>query len=62
MRQTTLRRLWAVCMLLLAIGTLALSVPNIFQITIPDSLKITVGICDLMILPVLVYTSLKLSK
>ncbi|MCH5274156.1 MAG: hypothetical protein J1E35_10810 [Lachnospiraceae bacterium] len=61
MENKKMRILWAVSLLVLSIGTLVLSVPNIFGIEVPGTVRIIVGLCDLATVPVLVYTSIKLN-
>lgn len=52
--------LWALCLIVIAAGTLALSIPNIIGIEKPFLLRMIVGICDIAATPILVFTSVRL--
>ena len=54
--------MWSVSLLTISIVTLILAFSNIFGIELPNVLKILLGIIDLVVLPILVYTSVKAKK
>ena len=51
--------LWGVSLLTIGVITLVISFSNIFGVELPDVLKIVLGVTDLAMLFVLVYTSIK---
>lgn len=51
--------LWGVSLLTIGVITLVISFSNIFGVELPDVLKIVLGVTDLVMLFVLVYTSIR---
>lgn len=51
---------WVISLLVISICTLIISITNIIGADIPDMLKRILGVAELVSLPVLAYTSVKL--
>ena len=51
---------WAVSLIVIGICTLIISITNIIGAELPDMLKRILGVAELVSLPVLAYTSVKL--
>ena len=51
---------WAISLLVISICTLIISITNIIGADIPDMLKQILGVAELVALPVLAYTSVKM--
>ena len=51
---------WAISLLVISIVTLVIAFSNIFGVELPDVLKRVLGVIDLIALPVLAYSSVKL--
>ncbi|MCR5110791.1 MAG: hypothetical protein K6B38_07760 [Ruminococcus sp.] len=51
---------WAISLLVISICTLIISITNIIGADIPDMLKRILGVAELVSLPVLAYTSVKM--
>ncbi|MBQ1518274.1 MAG: hypothetical protein IIZ53_00290 [Ruminococcus sp.] len=56
------RILWSVSLLFIACVTLIIAVSNMASLELPDIAKRILGIIDLLSIPVLVYSSIKLRK
>ena len=56
------RILWRVSLLFIACVTLIIAVSNMASLELPDIAKRILGIIDLLSIPVLVYSSIKLRK
>ena len=56
------RILWSASLLIIACVTFIISVSNMASLELPDIAKRIVGIIDLLSIPVLVYSSIKLRK
>ena len=54
--------LWRVSLLFIACVTLIIAVSNMASLELPDIAKRILGIIDLLSIPVLVYSSIKLRK
>ena len=54
--------LWRVSLLIIACVSLIIAVSNITSLELPDIAKRILGIIDLLSIPVLVYSSIKLRK
>lgn len=51
---------WSISLLVIGICTLIISISNIIGAELPDMLKRILGVTELVSLPVLVYTSVKM--
>ena len=51
---------WTISLLVISICTLIISITNIIGADIPDMLKRILGVAELVSLPVLAYTSVKM--
>lgn len=51
---------WGISLLVIGICTLIISITNIIGADIPDMLKRILGVAELVSLPVLAYTSVKM--
>lgn len=51
---------WVISLLVISICTLIISITNIIGADIPDMLKRILGVAELVSLPVLAYTSVKM--
>ena len=51
---------WVISLLVISICTLIISITNIIGAYIPDMLKRILGVAELVSLPVLAYTSVKM--
>jgi len=51
---------WSVSLIVIGICTLIISITNIIGADIPDMLKRILGVAELVSLPVLAYTSVKM--
>ena len=56
------RILWRVSLLIIACVSLIIAVSNMASLELPDIAKRVLGIIDLLSIPVLVYSSIKLRK
>lgn len=56
------RILWSVSLLIIACVTLIIAVSNMTSLELPDIAVRILGILDLLSIPVLVYSSIKLRK
>lgn len=54
--------MWSISLLVISIVTLVITLTNIFGIELPNTLRILLGVIDLVALPVLIYTSIKSKK
>ena len=54
--------LWRVSLLIIACVSLIIAVSNMTSLELPDIAKRILGIIDLLSIPVLVYSSIKLRK
>lgn len=55
-----MKRLWAACLIVISLNALILAVPNLWGQKISDIVTLIIGGLDLVVCPILVYTSLKL--
>lgn len=55
-----LRLLWSVSLLLISCITITSAGCNIFSIELPDLVKRIMGVLDLLAIPVLIFSSIKL--
>lgn len=62
MSKKTNNILWGVSLIVLAIGTLINSFRYIFDLNMPDKWTVVIGVVDLVMIFVLVYTSVKKVK
>lgn len=62
MEQIKLKRIWAVCLFIIGIATFIIGVNNILGNPLPDSIIRLSGIFDLIVLPIFVYTVVKLIR
>ncbi|MGN1303523.1 MAG: hypothetical protein ACI4YB_00670 [Oscillospiraceae bacterium] len=51
--------IWGICLIVISVVTLIISISNIIGAELPDILIRILGITDLCILPVFIYTSVK---
>ena len=56
------RILWSVSLLIITCVSLIIAVSNMASLELPDIAKRVLGIIDLLSIPVLVYSSIKLRK
>ena len=56
------RILWSVSLLIISCVSLIIAVSNMASLELPDIAKRVLGIIDLLSIPVLVYSSIKLRK
>ena len=56
-----MRLIWSICLIVIAIGTLANVLPQLFGKRLPDAFLFFFAVCDLIAVPFLVYTSMKLN-
>ena len=56
------RILWSVSLFIIACVSLIIAVSNMASLELPDIAKRILGIIDLLSIPVLVYSSIKLRK
>lgn len=54
------RTLWSVSLLLISCITLIIVISNMASLELPDMVKRVLGVIDLLAIPVLVYSSVKL--
>ena len=57
-----IRILWSVSLLIITCVSLIIAVSNMASLELPDIAKRVLGILDLLSIPVLVYSSIKLRK
>ena len=57
-----IRILWSVSLLIITCVSLIIAVSNMASLELPDIAKRVLGIVDLLSIPVLVYSSIKLRK
>ena len=57
-----IRILWSVSLLIITCVSLIIAVSNMASLELPDIAKRVLGIIDLLSIPVLVYSSIKLRK
>ena len=57
-----IRILWSVSLLIIGCVSLIIAVSNMASLELPDIAKRVLGIIDLLSIPVLVYSSIKLRK
>lgn len=57
-----IRILWSVSLLIISCVSLIIAVSNMASLELPDIAKRVLGIIDLLSIPVLVYSSIKLRK
>lgn len=62
MSKKTNNILWGISLIVLAIGTLINSFRYIFDLNMPDKWTVVIGVVDLVMIFVLVYTSVKKVK
>ncbi len=62
MNAKIIRALWSISLIGIGIATLLLAVANVAAITPPDTLVRILGVVDLLLLPVLAFSSLKKAK
>lgn len=55
-------RMWAISLFVIGIDTIVIAGASIVGIDIPDAIHRTLGIIELIALPVLVYTTVKRTK
>ena len=51
--------LWATSLFVIAIVSLILTIMSIAKFAMPDALRITLGVLDLIAIPVLVFTTVR---
>lgn len=59
MKQRKVTKLWGISLLVISICSLILSISSMIGVELPDALKITIGILDLIAVPILVYSTVK---
>ena len=59
MKTDKLNLVWGICLIIIGLGALIISLSNVFDLDIPDSVKRPIGIVDLITLPVLAFTTVK---
>lgn len=59
MENKKMKILWYTSLLVISVGTLVLSVTNIFALEVPDVIQRIIGVCDLIALPILIYSTIK---
>ena len=50
---------WLTCLIILGLGILIVSINNVFDLDFPDTLIRPIGIVDLIVLPVLAFTTVR---
>ena len=53
---------WMISLFVIGVAAIILAGSNLMGIELPDAVKITAGVCDLIALPVLAYTTVKKLK
>ena len=59
MKKNKLDLVWAVCLIIIGLGSLIVSLNNVFGFDFPKTMIVPIGIVDLITLPVLAFTSVK---
>lgn len=59
MKKDKLDLVWAVCLIIIGLGSLIVSINNVFDMGFPDTMIRPIGIVDLITLPVLAFTTVK---
>lgn len=59
MKRSIINLVWGICLIILGLGALIVSLNNVFDLNIPDSVIRSIGIVDLITLPVLAFTTVK---
>ncbi len=57
MNAKLINRIWGICGMVIGLCTLIVAGSNIIEVTLPDVLIRTIGIIDIIALPVYVFTS-----
>lgn len=60
MKKDMLTIVWGVCLIIIGLGSLLVSLDNVFGFNFPKTMIVPIGIVDLITLPVLVFTSVKM--
>lgn len=55
-----MKRLWAVCLIVIGLNTLVLALPSLFGLTLPDAFVLAIGAVDLVAAPLLIHASIRL--
>ena len=50
---------WLTCLIILGLGIVIVSINNVFDLDFPDTLIRPIGIVDLIVLPVLAFTTVR---
>lgn len=59
MKKDKLDLVWAVCLIIIGLGSLIVSINNVFNMDFPNTMIKPIGIVDLITLPVLAFTTVK---
>ena len=59
MKRNAIDLVWGICLIILGLGVLIVSLNNVFDLNMPDSVIRPIGIVDLITLPVLAFTTVK---
>ncbi len=59
MKKNKLDLVWAACLIIIGLGSLIVSLNNVFGFDFPKTMIVPIGIVDLITLPVLAFTSVK---
>ena len=60
MKKDTLTIVWGICLIIIGLGSLLVSLNNVFGFGFPKTMIVPIGIVDLITLPVLAFTSVRL--
>lgn len=59
MKKDKLDLVWAACLIIIGLGSLIVSLNNVFDFGFPNTMIKPIGIVDLITLPVLAFTTVK---
>ena len=59
MKKSKLDLVWATCLIIIGLGSLIVSINNVFNMDFPNTMIKPIGIVDLITLPVLAFTTVK---
>ena len=59
MKKDKIDLVWAVCLIIIGLGSLIVSINNVFDMGFPNTMIKPIGIVDLITLPVLAFTTVR---
>lgn len=59
MKKDKIDLVWGICLIIIGLGTLIVSINNVFDLGFPDTMIRPIGIVDLITLPMLAFTTVR---